>query len=46
MKAAFPELGPKMEMVLLGEAVYVRHMGEWWLLDAEKHGHAPTTDRT
>lgn len=39
MKAQFPELGPKTELVALGEATYIKHCGEWWLLDAEKHGH-------
>lgn len=33
------ELGPKAQMVQLGEATYVKHCGEWWLLDAERHGH-------
>lgn len=39
MKAAYPPLGPKMQMVLVGEATYVKHVKEWWLLDAEKHGY-------
>ena len=39
MKANYPALGPKMEMVALGEATYVRHLKEWVLLDAERHGH-------
>lgn len=33
------ELGPKAHMVSLDGATYVKHCGEWVLLDAENHGH-------
>lgn len=41
MAARYRDLTPKLELVDLGGAMYVRHCGEWWLLDAEKHGYGP-----
>jgi hypothetical protein len=41
MQNACPTVGPKTQMAMIGRAVYVKHAGEWLLLDADRHGYPP-----
>lgn len=45
MKAAYPDLGPKMTLVWLdGGAAYAKHGSGWVLLDARSHGYGRGDD--
>jgi hypothetical protein len=44
MAYMLPTVTPKTELAVIGDATYVKHRGEWWLLDADKHGHPSVHD--
>lgn len=39
MQARLPTIPSKASMAQLGGACYVKHFGEWVLLDAQSHGY-------